>query len=74
VVTSNKQIEAKFICLHAYILIYLYPVDPVNPVQKMILQNKPNFCVFERKKHDFPENKARWIWKILPWLQNSGFR
>jgi len=30
VVTSNKQIEAKLICLHAYILIYLYPVNPVK--------------------------------------------
>jgi len=43
VVTSNKQIEAKLICLHAYILMYLYPVNPVNPVKKLILQNKAKF-------------------------------
>ncbi len=65
-ISSNKQIKPKHKYLYDYIHIYLYPVVPVNPVQKLILQNKPNFCVFERKKHDFPENKAN-LFKAASW-------
>ena len=68
----NSPNEPNFTYLYTYIPIYLYPVNPVNPVKNIILQNKPNFPIFGQNTKVCPENKANFISQFS--ILNSQFR
>ncbi len=45
-ITTNTQIKPKHIYLYAYIPIYFYLVNPVNPVKKMIS------CIYPKDRYN----------------------
>jgi|GEM_PF-1845088 len=65
-ITRKKQNKPKHTCSYTYIPIYLYHVNPVNPVKKIFLRNEANStflypCILAFLYSCFAPNKANFI-------------